>query len=486
MTSIHTPLKGGLNLAAPPNQIKPGQLLFCQNFECPIEGGYRAIKGYEELTGTVPGKGPILGVAAFRDHYVAIREQSAGNTAALYKNTGSGWTLVGSGMEVGRYSIDDYTFKATDYYRALYMVGGGKPWKYDGNSLSQITSAPSGAQWLKCHNFHLFLGFEVGSIQHSGVGNPEDWAGGNAGEFGTSDALTGFSSTTGGVLIAFCRNSIQALYGQSRQSFQLKRLTANAGAKPWTVADMVSPYFISERGISNLQAVQAFGDFTPATVGYQVDPLFKQGFVPSIVLVNKASNQLRVFSEEGQGIYLTTYATETVGATTVQFEHAVRCSYSGELDSGEEVSLFGSDDGRVYRFDQGDSFAGLDIVSTMTTAFNTFGSPDVRKRIRRIALDLTNTEAIDLKVLPQFNGGDADIARHRAQVLGRSAAGGFWGQAQWDGFAWSGPIQARDRISIAGTATDMALTFSCLRNGTAPFSITGYTTQYEARRLERG
>lgn len=484
MTMKYTALAGGLDMVSPSNVIAPGRLLFCQNYECAIEGGYRSIKGYLDL-GEVPGEGPILGVACFDDQRLAIRKQVGVSTASLFKLVSDTWTLVGGGMEVGRYSFDEYTFKATSYFNALYMVGGGKPWKYDGTTLTQITSAPSGAQWLKCHNFHLFLGFSAGSIQHSAVGDPGDWSTG-AGEIGVSDTLNGLSSTAGGVLIAFCKNSIQALYGENFDNFQLKRLTSNAGARPWTVTDMVVPFFVSDRGISNLQTVQAFGDFTPMALSRSVDPIFSAGFTPSASIANKTKNQYRVFEKSGRGVYLTTYGTDIIGATLVQFPHSIECAYSTEDESGIECSLFGSTEGRVYHLDRADSFAGENIVSVMTTAFNTMRSPIVRKRFRRVFVDIQSPDAISFTVLPQFNSGDSDIARHRAYTLTNSGIGGFWGIANWSEFVWSGRIHERQPIAIAGTAASIALTFSTTRNGTPPHVITGYTAHYDERRIERG
>jgi len=485
MTMKHTRLGGGLDLVTPSNSIKPGSLLFSQNYECPIEGGYRPIAGYADL-GLVPGEGDILGVAVFDDAPLAIRKQVGVSTASMFKHNGTAWVLAGNGLEAGRYSFDEYAFKATVYSKALYMVGGGKPWKYDGSTLTQITTAPAGAKWIKAHNFFLFLGFEAGSIQHSGVGNPTDWDAANTGEIGTSDKLNGLSSTAGGVLICFCQNSIQTLYGSSRDEFVLKRLTANSGAKAWTISDMAVPFFVSDRGVQNLQAVQTFGDFASINMSSQIDPIFTAGFSPIAAIANKTKSQYRLFEESGRGIYLTTYGSETVGATMVQFPHAVTCAYAGEYSSGVECSLFGSNDGHVYQLDTSDSFAGQDIVSAITLAFNTMGSPIVRKRFRRVFMDVQNSDAVDFFVLPQFDGGDGRIARHRAFNLSSGATGGFWGVANWNEFVWSGAVHKQEPISIAGTATSLSMTISSKRNGTSPHLINGYTTHYEDRRIARG
>jgi hypothetical protein len=63
----YTPFDGGVDLITPATQIKPGRLLAGMNYECPVEGGYRAIDGYAQIGDPVPGEGSVLGVAVYDD-----------------------------------------------------------------------------------------------------------------------------------------------------------------------------------------------------------------------------------------------------------------------------------------------------------------------------------------------------------------------------------------------------------------------------------
>jgi len=45
------PFDGGLNLTDPPNQLAPGQLLGCKNYEPSVRGGYSRVQGYERFDG---------------------------------------------------------------------------------------------------------------------------------------------------------------------------------------------------------------------------------------------------------------------------------------------------------------------------------------------------------------------------------------------------------------------------------------------------
>lgn len=486
----YTPFDGGVDLITPATQIKPGRILACLNYECPVQGGYRAIDGYSQIGDAVPGEDDILGVAVYDGTYHAIRKETGVSTAGFWKWTGSAWSKVVGGMPLGRYTFDVAAFKAVSSSRELFMQADnatGKPWKYNGVTCAEIAAAPAGGKFIKAHAFHLIIGFEDGSLQWSEIGDPTLWGAlGGAGELGVSDNIVGLSSTAGGVLIVFCRDSIHPLYGTSAADFTLKRLTSNAGAKAYTVADMAIPFFVGDRGMTSLQAVQEYGDFAVGDWGRFVEPLFtQQGFTPYAAVVSKRKNQYRVFNATGKGVYATVAGAEVRGITLVQFAHNIRAMGGGEFDDGTEALLFGDDTGAVYLLDDGDDFAGEDINSWIVTAFNHAKAPTVRKRFRRIYLDIDAADGVSFNVLPQFDGGNDDIARHRVAAIDCSAIGGLWGVANWDEFSWSGALFDRRGISIAGTATSIGFLIQSARNGTGAHTVTGYTMHYEPRRLRR-
>ena len=57
------------------------------------------------------------------------------------------------------------------------------------------------------------------------------------------------------------RNSTHALYGASAADWQVVRLSANTGAIEYTLQRFGSPLFMDDRGVSNIQAVQEYGNF---------------------------------------------------------------------------------------------------------------------------------------------------------------------------------------------------------------------------------
>ncbi len=239
-------LGGGIDLLTPPRQIPTGRCLYAVNYECPVTGGYRRIDGYTQLDVEVPGTGEILGVATFNDEHYAIRAN--GTDATLHRLDATGWTAVGN-VPVGRYEFAEGNFSATEAGKALFMVGGGQPYELKGGILSLIDKAPSGAQYIAIHHNHLFLGVPQGSVVHSSLGDPKDFAGTNsAGEIGTQQTLNGLIAGVGGALHILCRDSVKTLFGRSQTTFELRTTIPNSGPRPYSVRRWSSPISSTSAG----------------------------------------------------------------------------------------------------------------------------------------------------------------------------------------------------------------------------------------------
>jgi len=213
--SSYIPLGGGVDLVKPPRQLEPGKAFYAVNYECPVTGGYRRIEGYTQIGPAVPGTGPILGVVTFADKHYAIRGNGDG-TASLYvyNDATDSWDVVANGtLNEARHEFIEGNVFATNTGRALYFVGGGKPFelKVDG-TLTELTNAPSGAKFIALHKNHLFLGFEAGSLQFSGPGTPNAWdaATEGAGEIGVGDKTGVYYSPTGITTVEFLDQPVVA------------------------------------------------------------------------------------------------------------------------------------------------------------------------------------------------------------------------------------------------------------------------------------
>ena len=482
----YVPLGGGIDLQTPTRQLPPGACLYAINYECPVSGGYRRIEGYMEVAEDVPGEGPVLGVVTFRDDIYAIRKDVGTDTATLYRLNAGVWTTVAA-VHNGRHEFVEGNVYATESGNALYGVGGGLPFeiKSDG-TFTEFGTAMPGAKFIALHKNHLALGFEPGSVQFSGIGDPSSWdaATGGAGEIGVGETLTGLLLGRGGTLHVLCRDSIKTIYGDSTANFELRVTVPNSGAKPYSAQNFINPQFIAEQGFSGLESTDQFGDFRPFQPGAKVEPIFRDAELANQVvcsMVSKDRGQYRVLFDNGTGLY-----SSPTGITMVKFPDKMRVAHSGELQNGEEIILAGDDKGRVYRMDnEAYTFNGEPIEAFLSLAYNDLGNPTVRKRFRRAWWDIRSGTDAEISIQPDFDFGQAQSSRHLRQIVRFILGGGRWNVDDWDDLRWSVPILAQRPVDITGSGT--AVNFSIYSNApSAPFEVLGYDIVFEQRRLRRG
>jgi len=484
-------LGGGVDIVKPPRALEPGKAFYAVNYECPITGGYRRIEGYTQIGPVVPGTGPLLGVRTFADNYYAIRGNGDGTASMyIYNNAADAWDLVTGGngtLNEARHEFVESNVLATNTGRSLYFVGEGRPWalNVDG-TLTELLNAPSGAKFIAVHKNHLFLGFEPGSVQFSGPGEPNNWdaATGGAGEIGVSQTLTGLTEGRGDVLHVACRDSMKGIYGSSSANFEVKTTLPSSGCKPYSLQSMMEPFFVAERGITNLQASNDFGDFTPFQAGAAIEPLFtEQGFTTRVVasMRSKERAQYRVFFDDKTGVYYS-----ATGITTVEYPDQIAVTDATELDSGEEVLLLGDEAGKVHRLGNGaTSFNGTAIRAFIALAYTDLKAPNVRKRYRRAFFDIGSGTDTTISVKPGFDFGDNQSAGHGRFFLEYELDGGLWGVSDWDAFSWSAPVMANEPVDVAGSGT--SINFAIYSESVSvPHVLFGYTLNYEPRRLRRG
>lgn len=488
--SAYIKLGGGLDLVTPTRQMAPGSALACVNYEAPVTGGYRSIEGYAQLGPEVPGQGPILGVATFYDRQYAIREDAIAGTATLYRLSldATTWDVIGTGgeLEPQRHEFDEGNPYATDAGNALYGVGGGQPFELtQGGTLTILANAPSGATMIALHQNHLFLGFPVGSLQFSGIGDPANWdaSTGGAGEIGVGQRLTGMIRGVGGILHVLTRDSVQTLRGSSEPNFALEVTVPGVGARSYSGQSLVVPYFVTERGITSLQAAQEFGDFTALQPGAPVEPLFSGGGLSDRVVascVSRTKAQYRVFFDNGRGFYLS-----PTGITQIELPDQIAVAHSGELANGEEFLAIGDDKGLVYRLDSGGTFNGQAIRSYLTLAYTDLKSPSTRKRFRRAFFDVRSSANSSLWIVPDFGYGEIETAAPRRQAINLLLGPGMWNVDRWDEFKWSVPFIGQEPLDVTGTATSINFSFYS-ESSSDPHEVLGYDLSFDIRRNRRG
>lgn len=221
----------------------------------------------------------------------------------------------------------------------------------------------------------LFFSFD-GSVQHSGIGTPYDWTlllG--AGEFALGESVTGFQILPGAegnaALLVAGRQRLHVLYGNDEDDFSLVPYRHRVGAYEWTIQELAYTLFLDDRGITDLQTVQAFGNFDHSALSAKVRTLIQaQKSLATASCIVRKKNQYRLFFTDKTAIYVTFIGNKVAGMMPITLEDEVTTIWSQEDENGDEEIFFGSDNGYVYQMERGTSFDGENIYAFMYTHFD--------------------------------------------------------------------------------------------------------------------
>lgn len=514
-------LKGGLDLETPALTVEPGRMLACKNFEVDTLGGYTRIEGYERYDGQPephatrddnerevrrsaiqkpPGQGGIRGVTIFKGEVYCFRDQLDG-AAGFFKASASGWTAIATPARTGggRVQATTYNFKASATTEVLIGTDGVNPaFVYDGTTFTEISVPGETGAPLFCRvlNNHLFLALENGTVYYSAVGDPTDFEPtNNAGGFGTGDYITGLEPAVGGALAIFMRNRISILYGTGPDDWNktdLRNHDDQVGGVAYSALNYNQLYYLDDRGITNLQATQAFGNFASATLSTGVNPFLqiRRGqFIDGVV--SRRKNQLRWLFTPSAGLTGSESLTATfngnamTGFSRQVYLHQFTVAESGELPSGEEIILAGTEDGWVMRMDKGTSFDGKPIEAYFRLAFAHMGSPQKRKHFLKGIFNIQAAGRVDLKIKPLFNFNDPGSAAHRVSNLDIIGGGSNWDEGNWNEFIWSAQVNSEAYAELAGTGRNMAFVVYNNSATAAPFTFYDALVYYTLRNWYR-
>jgi hypothetical protein len=315
-----------------------------------------------------------------------------------------------------------------------------------------------------------------------------------AGEIALGDEVVGLHPLPGNVLCLRAAGSLHMLYGNNASDFNRKTYSLSLGGRPYTGQTIGDTFFLDGIDVFGMTASQNFGDFESASVSKTVEPLLKL-YAPYAVasLAVREKSQYRLFFNGGDGdfangvgLYMTVFGNRVHGITPVKFPDAVRCTAVGEDTGGNEILFFGSNDGKVFKLDEGLDFDGTACEGFLRLAFSHFGSPSLRKRFRQAIFDMDAADTVHLYMTADFDYADPDISSHQLREYDQTwGAGGLWDSSNWDEFYWDSKLVAEMQMDIAGTGHNMALMIYSPGDSGGIHSINGVVVHYTDRRLVR-
>lgn len=401
-------------------------------------------------------------------------------------------TIAGNGaaqtlLPNGRYEFLNENFYGSTATRRMYGCDGvNKAFEFDGTTYCPVTTGMTDDAPIHITEFkkHLFLAFRKGSVQHAAPGEPLVWAvivGPT--EIGTGDEITGFAPVPGDVLAIFNRNQTYLLYGTSVLDWNLKLHAEDSGAIEWSVQPIGAPRYIDDRGMTSLDAVQAFGDFTASTFSQKIQPLLDARLRYSSVTASirvRTKDQYRVFFADGTGV-IAKFRPKAIEFTRINFGVVVRCACSVEDTSGREVLLFGSDDGYVYEMDSGTSFDGSEIVGYLRLPFGHLKSPQQNKHYLKAVLDIDAPGSTNLDFTHELNYGNPDTPLGATQGLNVQSGGGQWGSAVWSEFVWGAQVVGTAEGYIDGDGVNLGMLIRSASTYDRSHTINGVNLHYSMR-----
>lgn len=390
----------------------------------------------------------------------------------------------------GQYSFVSGNFYGQDGLERMYGASGqGDAFEFDGTVFAPIKLDAGGAypKYIAVHKGHLMLGFITGSIITSAPGEPLIFdAILGAAEIAVGDKINMLKSLPGGVLCIGCDDSVQMLYGNDYLSWELQPFSQH-GAKPYSFGEIGGNYLVLDnRGLQNIKATQAFGDFAAISQSRAINPLLinnRTSLYPTTSLVSKEKSQYRIFfGTEG---FCFSYAGEAlVGITPILYGHSVLVSAVGENDLGKEIMFFGSEDGEVFQLDTAYKFDGADIFARMRLAFNFENAPTHRKQYRKAVLDIKGEgDSAQILIQSKFDFNGSSSAQY--DVTGPENGGGIWGGDDWDEFLWDSTGYTTTDVGLAGIGRNMSMAFTSMGEEDGSHTIYGAAIHYSVRRMDR-
>jgi hypothetical protein len=386
----------------------------------------------------------------------------------------------------GRYEMVVHNFGGQSGTTRIYGCDGvNRGFEFDGTVFCPIdtgmdTDTPT---HVIGHLNHLFFSF-AGSAQHSGTGFPYQWTLlSGAAELALGDDITGFKRQpgvqAGGALTLFSRNSIHTLYGTSSSDWSLVAYREEIGGTAYSMQDVGFTLFLDDRGLTNLETVESFGNFKHSVFTNGVKTFLNQrrtSVQDSCIVREK--NQYRIFFADKYALYITLDGRKITGIMPILLSHKVTCMCSQENSDGEEEIYFGSDDGHVYQMEKGTSFDGAAIEFYLLTHFNHLKQPNVIKSWTDCLMEVRGEGYGAFNFTYELGYASVDIPQPGIQAETVDFSSSIWDVFTWDEFIWDGKTLSPSHTELEGDAENISVIIRGSSDEYVPMKFSGALLSY--------
>lgn len=500
------------------SQRTPGAATTLINFETSLFGGYRRIEGFESLNGNsdytevdVGGaEGKILGLAIYDGEIIAMRKTLAISEYKFYRFIdGSAWDpyvtgTTQSSLLVNKVRYATWTFSPTT---EVGFVDGTNPLTlHDGTNWVQAVSTNTGADFANAGGpqildapslisvffNHVFISGDTNSpnvISHSSPNSATDWTAAS----GAGQILCGFNVVAirpfRDALYVWGETSIKKVVIEA-DTFVLKDVAQNIGC---LAADSVQEIngdiiFLSQDGFRTIAATERNEDVELGSLSkiIQQDVIDEvlTADLPSInSVVIRRKSQVRFFfsDEQAPAASNTGFIGCIKGDKSMEHEQVgwewsqllgirTTAATSSYIDEQEFV-IHGDIDGRVYRQEQGSSFAGENIRAVYTMPYLDLGDVFVRKTVHKVTVFLRpESSTVTLTGALQFDWGLPYVFDPVNYLFENSVSGTVYGVGIYNISTYATAPTPIVMNNVSGSGESFRMTFSTF-DTSAPYSI---------------
>lgn len=478
-----------------------GEILEGQTVTGLTSGATGVVKRALLRTGTWTVSG--VGTLVFDSITGTFQDNEAIQVGGVTKVTANGTQTNISLLPGGKFEFDIINFFGTAGTERLYCADGvNLLGEFDGARWVPIRtgSTPDTPKFVKEHRKHLVVAI-AGSILTSGTGAPYSWTVlTGASELATGQTITGLSPEVGdgisGALLVLTDEKAFILYGTSTSDFSLVLHSPNSGGKAYTVQNLGYSHFLSNRGVTQLMASQAFGNFQLSVLTNDIQPLIdeKRGKeIASCVVRN--TNQYWIFFNDGTGVIMQVRQSSNANAPTIGAsmtfdygeDYVINVVDSFVDENGVDRVLAGANNGYVYELNRGTSIDGASMRFHLMLHFNHSKALRLRKHYVRTILQVESQGYAEFKVGYDLGFGKRGISQSDLVSKTLSGAGGFWDALSfiWGLFVWDTPYVDEINVHTPGNGDSIAILVSGDSEITEPFTLQMCIPYFKINRPER-
>jgi hypothetical protein len=243
---------------------------------------------------------------------------------------------------------------------------------------------------------------------------------------------------------------------------------------------------LDDRGVVALQTTQAYGNFIHSVLSKQIQSwVNERRTLVNASCIARDKSQYRLFFSDKYALYITMSGNKVLGMMPQRFEHSVECIFSLENNAGNEVIMFGSDDGFVYQLEKGTSFDGDAINRYLVFHFHHSKSPRVSKAYKSLSLEAEGTGYAEFNFSYELGYADTDIAQPTSTTNTLDFSAGRWDTGTWDTGFWDGRTLQPSNFKLEGTGENISLIIRSESDYFFPIKFSGALLRLILRRQLR-